>query len=202
MLQSRLLAVREFVKRHRLLILICATIVVVTGAVELWMGRTFLGPDGRFGIWEGDIWCSEMSQRFLDPYSCSHLIHGMLFYGLLWLAARRLPVSRRLIGALLLEAGWEILENSPIVIDRYRTATIAVGYVGDSVLNSMSDLLMVVIGFSFALRARVWAIVATIVAMELTTLFWVRDNLTLNIIMLLHPIDAIKAWQLAGQPLP
>lgn len=201
MRESRFRRSVEFVKQHRWVILACATVVAATGAIELGMGRTPLGPDGRFGLWEGDIWCNEMSQRLLDPYSCSHLIHGMAFYGLLWLAARRLPVRTRLIAALFLEAVWEILENSPIVIDRYRTATIAVGYAGDSVLNSMSDLLMVATGFFIAFRARIGITLAAIVAMELTALFCVRDNLTLNVIMLLYPIDAIKAWQFAGQPM-
>ena len=175
-------------------------VLVLTGGVELWMGRSPLGPDGRFGWWEGDIWSDENSQRFADPYSFSHLVHGMLFYGLLWLVARRWPVRYRFLIALALEAGWELLENSPLIIHRYREATVALGYTGDSVLNSLSDILMMVIGFGFAFRARLWITVATVMAMEAGCALWVRDNLTLNIIMLLHPLDAIKAWQMAGHP--
>jgi hypothetical protein len=178
------------------------SVLVVTGGIELWMGRSLLGPDGRFGLWEGNIWSSECSQRLADPYSFSHLTHGILFFGLLWLAARELPVRYRLLIALLFEAGWEILENSPLIINRYREATIALGYVGDSIMNSLSDIGMMGLGFLFASRARPWRSVAAIIAMEAGCALCVRDNLTLNIIMLVHPIEAIKAWQMAGQLLP
>jgi hypothetical protein len=176
--------------------------LALTAAIELWMGRLPLGPDGRFGLWEGNIWSSEQSQRFADPYSFSHVVHGLLFYGLLWLAARRLPLRHRFLLALLIEAGWEILENSPIVIQRYRAVTIALGYEGDSVLNSTSDILMMSLGFLLASRTRVWVSVATVVVLEVGCLIWVRDNLTLNVIMLIHPIDAIKTWQMSGAPVP
>lgn len=183
-------------RRRVLLILIAA--LAATAAIEIGMGRSPLGPDGRFGWWDGNIWSSENSQRAADAYSFSHIAHGILFYGLLWLIARGLPLEARFALALLLEAGWEILENSPLVIDRYREATIALGYVGDSVLNSCCDVLMMALGFLFASRVRPrWSALA-VVAMELFCLFWVRDNLTLNVIMLVHPIAAIKAWQSAG----
>jgi hypothetical protein len=166
------------------------------------MGRLPFGPDGRIGLWEGNIWSSEQSQRFADPYTFSHTIHGMLFYAILWLVARQAPVGTRFVGALLLEGAWEVLENSPLIINRYREATIALGYVGDSVFNSVSDILFAGCGFLFAWRARPWLTVAVIVAMELGTLALMRDNLTLNIVMLIHPVEAIKQWQLAGRPLP
>ncbi len=181
-------------------VLVLISIVAVTAGLELWMGRSLLGPDGRFGLWEGDIWSSENSQRFADPYSFSHLIHGMLFYAGLWLVARKLPVRHRLVIAVLLEAIWEFLENSPLIINRYREATIALGYVGDSVLNSMSDILMMILGFLFAWRVKPWFVVATIIVLEVGCALWVRDNLTLNIIMLIHPVEAIKQWQMAGVP--
>jgi hypothetical protein len=190
------------VRQYTWIILACAAVLIVTAAVELWMGRLPLGPDGKFGLWEGNIWSSEQSQRFADPYTFSHTIHGMLFYGFLWLVARRLPVRYRFVGAVALEGAWEILENSPIIINRYREVTIALGYVGDSVFNSLSDIFFAGLGFLFAWRARVWATILVIVAMEVGTALWVRDNLTLNIIMLVHPLDAIKAWQTAGRPLP
>jgi hypothetical protein len=177
-------------------------VLALTAFIELRMGRSPLGPDGRFGVWESDVWSSENSQRVADAYSFSHFIHGILCFGLLWLVARRLPLSVRLLMALAIEAGWEILENSPLIIDRYRAATIAVGYVGDSVLNSLSDVLMMTLGFLFARRVRPRVSLATVVAMELICLFWVRDNLTLNVVMLIHPFDAIKAWQAAGHLVP
>ena len=179
-----------------------AAVCVVVAAVELWMGRLPCGPDGRMGLWEGNIWSSEQSQRFADPYTFSHTIHGMLFYAILWLVARTAPVEKRFVGAIIMEGAWELLENSPIIIDRYREATIALGYVGDSVFNSVSDILFAALGFLFAWRVRPWVTVAVIVAMEVGTAVWVRDNLTLNIVMLLHPVDAIKVWQMAGRPLP
>ena len=122
----------------------------------------------------------------------------MLFYGLLWLVARRLPVRHRFLIALLIEGGWELLENSPLIINRYREATIAQGYVGDSVLNSVCDVGMMALGFLVARFARLWLIVVLIVGMEVGCLLWVRDNLTLNILMLVRPVPAIKAWQSEG----
>jgi hypothetical protein len=186
----------------RRILLVLAVVLALTALIELRMGRSPLGPDGRFGFWETDIWSSENSQRLADPYSFSHFVHGVLFFAGLWLVARRLPVSMRLLIALAIEAGWEILENSPLIIDRYRAATIAVGYVGDSVLNSLSDVVMMTLGFLFARRVSPRVSAATVVAMELLCLLWVRDNLTLNVVMLLHPLEAIKVWQSAGHPVP
>ena len=188
--------------RNRWVLAAAAAVCVFTAAVELWMGRLPFGPDGRIGLWEGDIWSSEQSQRFADPYTFSHMIHGMLFYAILWLVAPRTSVRARFIAAIVMEGAWEVLENSPIIINRYREATIALGYVGDSVFNSVSDIFFAALGFAFAWRARVWVTVAVILAMELGTLALMRDNLALNIIMLVHPIDAIRDWQMAGRPLP
>jgi len=182
--------------------IIAAFIVVfaVTGSIELGMGRSLLGPDGRFGWWEGNIWNSENSQRFADPYSFSHMVHGIVLYALLRLALPRVPVRLRLLMALVVEASWEMFENSPIIIDRYRAVTISLGYVGDSVLNSMSDILMMTIGFLFAFHVKPWIAVATVIMLEVGCALWVRDNLTLNIIMLIHPVDAIRHWQMAAAP--
>lgn len=176
-----------------------AGVALATTVVLLWMGQPPFGPDGRFAWWDGDIWSPGTSQRFADPYSFSHVGHGLIFFGLLWAVARKRPVGERLFAAVVLEAGWEILENSPIIINRYRESTIAQGYTGDSVLNSMSDLLMMALGFAFAAKAKPWMSAALFVAMELGCLIAVRDNLTLNVIMLLAPIEAIKAWQLKGR---
>jgi hypothetical protein len=175
-------------------------VFVLTAILELAMGRTFFGPDGRFGLWEGDIWSAHNSQRFADPYSFSHIGHGILFFALLWGAARKLDVRHRLLIATVMEGAWEILENSPIIIHRYREATIAQGYAGDSVFNSLSDLLMMALGFFVAWKTKPWQGLAILLAMELGCLFAVRDNLTLNVIMLIYPLQAIKAWQLAGRP--
>jgi hypothetical protein len=180
--------------------LVAVAVLAITAGVELSMGRLLLGPDGHFGWWESDIWSSEQSQRFADPYSFSHVCHGLIFYGLLWIVAGRAPVRYRFLAAVVLEAAWEILENSPLIINRYRAVTISLGYVGDSVLNSLSDVLMMSAGFLIASRVRAWTSVALLVGIEVGMLFWCRDNLTLNIIMLVHPIDAIRTWQMAGAP--
>src|SRR3989344_706773 len=188
----------NFVKKYWVVIVGMVVIMAVTGGIEAWSGRALLGPDGLFGWWDGNIWGSENSQRVADAYSFSHIIHGMIFYWFLWLVARKVPVKYRFIMALVLEAAWELLENSPIIIDRYRAATIAQGYVGDSVLNSVSDVLMAGIGFVIARYSRVWATVVLIVMMELGCLFWIRDNLTLNVVMLVYHIESLKVWQSEG----
>lgn len=175
-------------------------ILAITGVVELAMGRSLFGPDGRFGWIETGIWSSALSQRVADWYSVTHVVHGFLFYGLLVLVARRRSLSDRFVAAVLIEAAWEVLENSPIIIDRYREATIAAGYVGDSILNSLSDILMMAGGFALAARLPVRASVALVLIAEVGLLFAIRDNLALNILMLLFPLDAIREWQLAGLP--
>jgi len=190
-----------FGREHRWTIVTFIAVLALTAMIETWMGRLPLGPDHTFAWWDGDIWSSENSQRVADAYSFSHIVHGILFFALLRFVARGQSVRRRFTIALLLEAGWEILENSPLIINRYREVTISLGYVGDSVLNSCSDVVMMALGFIFAWRAPVRASVAAALLMEIVCLLWVRDNLTLNVIMLVHPIDAIKAWQSAGHPL-
>jgi hypothetical protein len=133
-----------------------------------------------------------------DWYSASHIVHGFLFYGALHLAARRWSVERRFLIAVLIEASWEIIENTPAVIDRYREATIALGYSGDSIVNNVSDIAMMAIGFLAARRFPVWASIAIVLVLELIPLLVIRDNLTLNIWMLLAPNDSIRAWQAGG----
>ena len=194
--------VLKWLRHNRLVIGAFVGLALLTGGIEWGMGRSLLGPDGKFGLWEGSIWSSECSQRLVDPYSLSHIAHGMLFYAALWLFARKLPLSVRFLIAVALEAGWEILENSPLIINRYREVTMALGYEGDSVLNSVSDLLMMSLGFLLAFAVRPRITVITLVAMELGCALWVRDNLTLNVIMLIRPVAAIKAWQMRGQPPP
>ena len=170
-------------------------LVVLAIAILLAMGRPPICTCGTVKPWVSSAASPETSQMLADWYSASHLIHGFLFFGLLWLVARRVPITWRLCIAILIEASWEIAENSPWIIDRYRSATAAVGYSGDSVLNSTSDIVMMILGFLAARRLPLWASVTIIVVLELIPLFVIRDNLTLNIIMLLHPSDAIKAWQ-------
>jgi Protein of unknown function (DUF2585) len=135
------------------------------------------------------------SQHIADWYTLSHIIHGFLFYVAGLIVLKRRPPGERLILAVFIEAAWEVFENSPMVIDRYRAATIALGYTGDSIINSVSDVAFMALGFAFARRAPVWVTVAVAIAFELIALAAIRDNLTLNILMLVAPVDAIKAWQ-------
>ncbi len=195
-----------FLKKHRFVILSALIIFTIVGTIEYLSGRSPLGPDGHFGWWDNNIWGNETSQRVADVYSFSHLIHGMLFYGFLYFIWSKLPKRLQdkfprkvwFLIALLIEGGWELLENSPIIIDRYRSATIALGYDGDSILNSVSDVLMMSLGFLFARFSKVWIIISLIIIFELGTLWWVRDNLTLNVLQLVYPSQAIKTWQSEG----
>jgi hypothetical protein len=175
-------------------------VLAVTAWVEHALGRTLLGPDGDFALWEGNIWSAENSQRFLDPYSLTHVSHGIVFFGLLWLVARKLPLGARFMLATLLEASWEILENSPLIINRYREATIALGYTGDSILNSFSDIMMMATGFGLTAWVAPVIGVAILLVLELTCAMWFHDNLTLNVIMLVHPVESVKTWQLQDHP--
>ena len=184
--------------RTRRAALAAAAIIVVAAAILLAMGRNPICTCGTVELWVGGRDSPKTSQMLADWYSFSHIAHGLLFYAALWLVARRWPLEWRFIIALLIEAAWEITENTPMVIDRYRHATAALGYTGDSVINSVSDILMMVVGFLVARRLPLWASIGLLLAIELAPLYVIRDNLTLNVWMLLWPDKAIAAWQAAG----
>jgi len=169
--------------------------IAVTAAILLTMGRTLICECGTVLLWTPADDLAGSSQHIADWYTFSHIIHGFLFYWVLWLLFRKYTVCERALGAIFVEAAWEIVENSPWIIDRYREATIAVGYTGDSVLNSVFDVLWMLLGFVFAWRMPVWVTVLTGIAFELLALWVIRDNLTLNVLMLVYPVEAIKVWQ-------
>ncbi|GAA0338911.1 DUF2585 domain-containing protein [Sphingomonas oligophenolica] len=187
---------RAFVTRHRVALVVIALFLLV-GAIELTAGRPPICPCGRISLWQGAAQSPETSQQVADWYSFSHIIHGFLFYGAAHLLLRGSPGLRAWApaAAVLVEGGWELLENSPLIIDRYREATVAVGYSGDSILNSLCDIGWMAFGFGVAGRLPARATIALAIGFELMTLAVIRDNLTLNIVMLVWPIDAIRTWQ-------
>lgn len=185
----------DVVSRARLPYLLVTLVILGAALVLLAMGRVPICTCGAVKLWHGQTMSSENSQHLADWYTPSHIIHGLLFYALLWLVARRMPVGWRLLIATLVESGWEILENSPLIIERYRAVTISLDYYGDSVINSVCDILAMVAGFWLARKAPVWVSVALVLGFDLLTTWLIRDGLALNILMLLWPLDAVRAWQ-------
>lgn len=173
------------------------TAIILGGtAVALFaMGRHPICTCGAVRLWVGQRDSPETSQMLADWYSLSHVVHGLLFFGALWLIARHLPVETRFLIALSLEACWEIIENTPLVIDRYRETTVALGYSGDSIINSLSDISMMMLGFVLARRLPAKAAVVLVLVLEVLPLFTIRDNLTLNVWQLIAPNKAVQAWQ-------
>lgn len=186
--------------RKRLPYLLTALVVVIAAGI-LWLnGRLWICKCGYVKLWEGQVYSPGNSQHIADWYTPSHILHGILFYAALWLVARRLPVGWRLFIAMGIEAAWEVLENSPLIIDRYRAVTISLDYYGDSILNSVMDMAAMVLGFAIAARAPIWVSVAIVIGFEVLTMWLIRDGLALNILMLVWPLDSVLAWQGAIAP--
>ena len=176
--------------------LVLSSILVLTVFWLRFEGRRWWCRSGDLSPWSVGIDSPHTSQHFADPYSFAHFLHGLLFYALFWLVARRFRWDVRLVLAVALECLWEAFENSGMVIDRYRRATIALGYEGDSVLNSIGDIASCVFGFVVAGRISVRWSIALFIAIEAGLLIAYRDNLLLNVIMLIYPFEAIKSWQM------
>jgi hypothetical protein len=170
-------------------------ILAAVAATELAMGRNPICTCGSVNLWVGARDSPKTSQMLADWYSLSHIVHGLLFYAALWLVARRWPVEGRFLIAMLVEAGWEVIENTPMVIDRYRATTAAIGYTGDSIVNSLSDVTMMALGFLIARKLPVRTSILLLILLELVPLYVIRDNLTLNVLALIAPNPTIQAWQ-------
>ncbi|MEM8695641.1 MAG: DUF2585 domain-containing protein [Pseudomonadota bacterium] len=177
--------------------IIAAAIAIAAAAILYFMGRNPICECGEIKFWVGTVHGPDNSQHLADWYTPSHIIHGFLFCGLGWLILRNRPVGLWFCLAVAIEAAWEVLENSPIIINRYREATAAFGYSGDAIINSIADIGWMALGFLIARRIGLWPTVAIALAFELFTLWMIRDNLTLNVVMLVWPIDAIREWQAA-----
>ena len=180
---------------YRVDIVAAVLLTLLTGSLERQMGRPLTYRNGPVRLWSGDISSDQNSQQVADPYTFTHVTHGALFYALTSLVLPAASVGPRFVLAVGLEGAWEAYENTRTVIERYRAVTISLGYYGDSVLNSVCDIVACMIGFWLTARLPRAATIAWIVAVEIVLAFWIRDNLTLNILMLIYPLDAIRTWQ-------
>ena len=183
---------------QKLPLAICAIIFAVS-ALLLWaLGRVWWCQAGDFSPWAWNIWTTHNSQHVIDPYSFTHILHGILEFWLIGLIFRRVPLAWRLVIALVIESTWEVVENSSFIIERYRAVTLSLDYFGDSIINSLSDIFCCATGFVIAYKLKFWKSLALFLATETILIFWIRDSLLINIVMLIYPIEAIKHWQMAG----
>ena len=171
-------------------------ILLVTMFMLQQQGRLWICGCGRVYLWVGDIWSSDNSQRIFDPYSFSHVLHGVMSWAILMWLLPRLSLSWQLVITTFVEASWEVAENSAMIINRYRESTLALGYNGDTILNSIADIFCCIVGFAIALRLGYRRSLALFIVTELVMILWIKDSFLLNVLMLIYPIQAIKMWQM------
>lgn len=175
-------------------------ILAAVAAIQFAMGRLAICACGYVAVWHGDVWSPGNSQHLTDWYTLSHIVHGFIFHAALRLVAPRWSLAWRAVAALLLEGAWEVMENTSFIIDRYREVTASLDYHGDSIVNSFGDGLAMLAGFFLAARLPVAASVAIVIGMEALAAWMIRDNLLMNVVMLVWPLDALRAWQMQGAP--
>ncbi|MCB0197632.1 MAG: DUF2585 family protein [Anaerolineae bacterium] len=180
--------------------LVMALILILTLVLLRSQGRLWICACGQIYLWVGDIWSSDNSQHLFDPYAFTHLLHGVVFFWLLAWLVPHIPLLWRLSIAVVIEAAWEVLENSAFIINRYREATASLGYEGDAIINSVGDILIMAAGFMVAYKLGFRRSLILFIVVELILVFWIRDSLLLSVLMLIYPIEAIKQWQLALAP--
>lgn len=187
-------------RRTRLFLLLAFAILVAQAAALYWLGRTPICTCGYVKLWEGNAFGSGNSQHLSDWYTPSHIVHGFIFYFFAWAVFRRASVAWRFAVAVFIEAAWEVVENTSWIIEYYRGNTVSLNYYGDSIVNSLMDVVWMALGFLVAWRAPVLVTVVLALALEAVAAYVIRDNLTLNIVMFIYPFESIKAWQTAIGP--
>lgn len=173
-------------------------LIAVQAGILLFLGQPLVCTCGYIKFWEGAVFSIGNSQHLTDWYTFSHLIHGFLFYLAVWAVFPRMPVAQRFAIALGIEVGWEVMENTPWVIDHYREQALAAGYMGDSIINSVSDTLAMILGFVLAWRLPVWVTLAVAAAIEVGVGYAIHDGFILNVLNFIHPFDFIREWQSTG----
>jgi hypothetical protein len=188
----------QFLKNN--FIIITAVLLAAHAIILYFMGQVPICKCGYVKFWQGVVNSSENSQHISDWYTFSHIIHGFIFYFILWLINKKWPIpwQVRLLAAIGIEMAWEIFENTDFIINRYREVTISLDYYGDSIINSVSDVIAMILGFILARKFPVWLTIVLIIALEVFVGYYIRDNLTLNIIMLIYPLESIRKWQMGA----
>lgn len=177
-----------------------AAILAAVALIQFAIGRIWICACGYVSLWHGDVWSSGNSQHLTDWYTLSHIAHGFIFYAALRFVVPRWSVASRAVAALVLEGAWEVVENTSFIIDRYREVTASLDYHGDSIVNSFGDGVSMLLGFFLAARLPVVASIAIVIGMEALAAWMIRDNLLMNVVMLVWPLEALREWQIQGAP--